>query len=179
MPTESSLATQQFHDPGVYIKPEPAHDAAGGQAVVSSPGRMLREAREAAGLSLQEVANAMYMTVHYVKALERDDYAKLPGLTFVKGYCKAYARYLQMDVGRVMDAYELHLREHQDLVVAQEHDFRIRRRRNDQAVLWAVAAGVLLVLALVTAWWFVGRDTAQQTAALPVMANDVPAQVQS
>ena len=182
MPTEGSLAVQQFHDPGEQLmpsKPAPAYETADGQAVAPSPGRMLRDAREAAGLSLPEVADAMYMTVHYVKALERDDYAKLPGLTFVKGYCKAYARYLNLDVDSVLAAYELHLREHQDLVMAQRHDFRIRRRRNDQAVLWAVAAGILLVLALFTAWWIVGRDAGQQTAALPVPASDLVTQVQS
>ena len=57
-----------------------------------TPGAMLRQAREAAGLTHAAVGEALHLTVHYIKALENDDYNKLPGQLFVKGYMRTYAR---------------------------------------------------------------------------------------
>ena len=70
-----------------------------------SPGQFLKEIREELGLSHAQVSEALYITVHYVKALEIDDYAKLPGQTFIKGYYKSYANFLRADTEKVMDYY--------------------------------------------------------------------------
>jgi len=72
----------------------------------SSPGEKLKKLREERGLSHHRVAEALHMTAHYVKSLESDQYQKLPGKTFVKGYFKAYARLLDADVDEVMQCYE-------------------------------------------------------------------------
>jgi cytoskeleton protein RodZ len=128
-----------------------------------TPGEMLRTARENSGLTLQSVSEALHLTAHYVRCLESDDYAKLPGLTFAKGYLRAYARHLRMDVDVVLANYESYLvskglRQH-------VHDFSATslsniggRGRSDQSFAWALMAGVVLVIALAAAWWFVGRD---------------------
>ena len=129
-----------------------------------TPGQMVRAQREAAGLSLQAVSEALHLTVHYIKSLESDEYNKLPGLTFVKGYFRAYARYLRMDVDDVLASYERYLagssfRQH-------THDFSsgsasigaIGGRRSDQSFAWALVAGVILVIALAAGWWFFGRE---------------------
>jgi cytoskeleton protein RodZ len=128
-----------------------------------TPGEMLRTQRESAGLTLQAVSEALHLTVHYIKSLENDEYAKLPGLTFVKGYFRAYARYLRMDVDAVLANYENYLatkglRQH-------VHDFSTTSissigssGRSDQSFAWALMAGVILVIALAAGWWFFGRE---------------------
>lgn len=133
---------------------------------VPKPGELLRVQREAAGLSFATVGEALHLTVHYVKALENDDYAKLPGLTFVKGYFKSYARFLNMDVDLVISCYENYVKELGDQVSEQEHSYRVRKR-NDQVVIWAVIAGLILVAGVVAGWWFFGRssdDTASNSS---------------
>ncbi|MHB1180227.1 MAG: RodZ domain-containing protein [Sulfuricella sp.] len=62
-----------------------------------SPGRMLAEARERAGLSVDEVARQLRLAPRQVEALESDDHAKLPGNTFVRGFLRNYAKLLQID----------------------------------------------------------------------------------
>jgi cytoskeleton protein RodZ len=63
----------------------------------SSTGAMLRSAREAAGLSLEQVAQQLKLAPRQVKALEDESFADLPGRTFSRGFVRNYARLLNLD----------------------------------------------------------------------------------
>src|SRR5438034_2001120 len=60
-------------------------------------GARLRAAREAAGLSLDQVAQQLKLAPRQVKALEDEDFGKLPGRTFARGFVRNYARLLNLD----------------------------------------------------------------------------------
>jgi cytoskeleton protein RodZ len=62
-----------------------------------SAGTLLREAREAAGLSLDAAAQQLKLAPRQVAALEADEFAKLPGRTFVRGFVRNYARLVHVD----------------------------------------------------------------------------------
>lgn len=62
-----------------------------------SAGATLKAAREAAGLSLDAVAQQLKLAPRQVQALEDDDYQHLPGRTFVRGFARNYARYVHLD----------------------------------------------------------------------------------
>lgn len=136
-----------------------------GQAQVQKPGDLIRSKREAAGMSQAQVGEALHLTVHYVKSLESDEYSKLPGLTFVKGYFRAYARLLKLDEAAILDCYDRYVGTLALQTGSQEHTMRVRRR-NDQAILWAVVAGVILVVGLGAGWWFFGRHETGAPAAV-------------
>lgn len=128
--------------------------------VEQTPGSILRKLREDAGLSYVAVGAALHLTAHYVKALESDEYGKLPGLTFVKGYLRSYARLMKADVDAVMVSFEKHIA---GLVDAGQRTQQVQRsrRRHDQALRWAIAMSVILVLGIAGGWWFKGKgDTA-------------------
>lgn len=57
----------------------------------------MRHAREAAGLSIDDVARQLKLAPRQVQALEAGDYAQLPGRTFVRGFLRNYARLLGLD----------------------------------------------------------------------------------
>lgn len=67
-------------------------------------GEMLREAREGAGLSLDEVSQQLKLAPRQVRALEDGAFALLPGRTFVRGFARNYARLLGLDPQAVLDA---------------------------------------------------------------------------
>lgn len=71
-----------------------------------SPGEILLQARLQAGLTQEQVAKELYMTVYKVKALETDDYNRLSSDTFARGYIRAYANLVKIDVVAVLAAYD-------------------------------------------------------------------------
>ena len=65
--------------------------------VGEGPGARLKHAREAAGLSLDQVAQQLKLAPRQVKALEEEDFAQLPGRTFARGFVRNYARLLNLN----------------------------------------------------------------------------------
>jgi cytoskeleton protein RodZ len=131
-----------------------------------SPGEYLRKLREEKGHTHAAVGTALHLTVHYIKALESDEYGKLPGLTFVKGYLRSYARFLGADVDNVLARFDEHIT---GLLDAGMHTARVERskRRQDQALRWAVGAGFVVIAALAVGWWVVSGGQDAPEAAQP------------
>jgi cytoskeleton protein RodZ len=71
---------------------------------LASAGALLRAAREAAGLTQDSVAQQLKLAPRQVRAIEEDDYARLPGRTFVRGFVRNYARLLRVDADAVVAA---------------------------------------------------------------------------
>jgi cytoskeleton protein RodZ len=63
----------------------------------SGPGAALRQAREAKGHTVAEVVQVIRFSAHQIEALERDEYAQLPGATSVRGLVRNYAKFLKVD----------------------------------------------------------------------------------
>jgi cytoskeleton protein RodZ len=61
-------------------------------------GAALRQAREAAGKSIEQVAAQLHMTVRAVANLEADDWSSLGAPVFVRGQLRSYARLLGIDI---------------------------------------------------------------------------------
>src|SRR6478609_378936 len=69
-------------------------------------GQLLKDKREAAKLSLSEVALATKINPKILTAIENGDEAGLPAKTFLKGFLKAYAIFLKIDPEQVLRSYQ-------------------------------------------------------------------------
>lgn len=67
-------------------------------------GQHLREAREAAGLSIDEVGSRLRMPVHVVRALEEEQWQRLGAPVFVRGQLRSYARLLGVDLEPLLES---------------------------------------------------------------------------
>jgi len=67
---------------------------------------LLAERRAAMGLSLSDVANRLKFAPRQIEALEAGEYDKLPGMTFVRGMTRGYARLLELDAEPLVRALE-------------------------------------------------------------------------
>jgi transcriptional regulator with XRE-family HTH domain len=68
-------------------------------------GSYVRSAREARGLDLRDVAQQTRISVGFLKAIEEEDFSKLPGEVFVKGFLKSYAKFLRLPEDEIMKRY--------------------------------------------------------------------------
>lgn len=68
-------------------------------------GEKLRQAREARGISISEVAEQTRISSLYIKSIEEDDYRALPGGIFNKGFVKSYAKYVGIDEQEALQDY--------------------------------------------------------------------------
>ena len=60
--------------------------------MAASIGEQLRLAREERGIGLREICDQTRISVHYLEAIEANDYKRLPGGVFNRSFIKAYAK---------------------------------------------------------------------------------------
>jgi cytoskeleton protein RodZ len=69
-----------------------------------APGTRLSEARQAQGLATGDVARRLKLSVAQVEALEAGRYHDLPGLIFVRGFIRNYAKLVKLDPDELLQA---------------------------------------------------------------------------
>ena len=141
---------------------EPVEDLA--EPEVSTVGQRLRIAREAKGLTLEDVAAQTRIPRRHLESLENSDWERLPAPTYTTGFAKSYASAVGLERGEIYEQ----LREemggvrpvHQTSEVFEPAD--PARTMPKWLVFGAIAA--VLVLVLVMSWLnersFSGPDTA-------------------
>lgn len=80
----------------------PNEDEGVAQERVTSAAAQMVAAREAAGISLQEVAQRTRVPLRHLEALEQGDYGALPSMTYCTGFARAYARAVGLDEGAIV-----------------------------------------------------------------------------
>lgn len=78
----------------------------GAAAAPRSPGAMIRDARERAHISLEDLATQMKLARHTLDALERDDFKHLLEPVYIRGYYRKCAKLLALDDKDLINAYE-------------------------------------------------------------------------
>jgi len=80
-------------------------------AEMPGPGAMLARGRSEKRLTVEDVSARLKFAPRQIKALEADEYDRLPGTTFVRGVIRSYARLLELDAAPLLKAWarnELH-----------------------------------------------------------------------
>lgn len=71
----------------------------------SFTGALLRKAREAAGIELQDIAQQTKISLSYLRAIEQDEWKALPAPVYVRGFLVQVARVLRLDPSQVSKSY--------------------------------------------------------------------------
>src|SRR5262245_21295745 len=82
--------------------------------MAASIGEQLRLAREERGIPLRGICAETRISVHYLEAIESNDYKRLPGGVFNRSFIKAYARCVGYVEREAIEGYTRYLREHGD-----------------------------------------------------------------
>ena len=73
---------------------------------MSGFGERLRRQREMRGVSLEEISKSTKIGTRSLKAIEDEDFEKLPGGIFNKGFVRAYAHFLGLDEEQIVGDFE-------------------------------------------------------------------------
>lgn len=80
--------------------PEPVIDA---DTIFTGP--LLRQIREARSIDLHAISFKTKIGIGHLTAIEEEQFDKMPALVYVRGFLTEYARYLRLDVPRVVKSY--------------------------------------------------------------------------
>ncbi|WP_220718415.1 RodZ domain-containing protein [Agarivorans litoreus] len=121
---------------------------------VVSPGQMLQEARVAAKLSQNQVAERLKLRLQVIKDIEGDSFDSGLSNTFIKGYLRAYARLLNLSEDLVLSSYT-HLHDaHEQRTEMQSFSGRIKQETHDSRLMkFTYLVGLGIVVLLVIWWW--------------------------
>ena len=74
---------------------------------MTSVGAALREQRLAQGRTVEEIAAELCLMPSYLRAIEKDDIASLPGVFFYKCFVRQYAELLGVDVAKLQTGMQV------------------------------------------------------------------------
>lgn len=155
-------------------------------------GESLKREREMRGVSLEEISAATRIATRFLQAIENEQWDKLPGGVFNRGFVRAVARYLGLDEEDIMAEYGLAVGDRPSVPVWTGSPPAVTSGQPWAA--WIIAA--IVIIALIAAGWFAARRIyawhaarsaaqnptvtgAPSHAAPEMLANPVPAAVMS
>jgi cytoskeleton protein RodZ len=118
-------------------------------AEVGGVGAQLKAAREARGMSLEQVAAETRIPQRHLQTIEAGDFAGLPARTYAIGFARTYARSVGLDDRGIADLVraELDLQESGPRHRAQGFEPGDPARVPSRALGWLSALAVVLILA--------------------------------
>ena len=136
-------------------------------------GPTLRQAREQRGLSIDDVAQSLRLSARIVAALEEDAFERLPGPTYVRGYLRNYAQFLNLAPQPLIDAYGKLPQATQRTDMTAPAPVR-QITSSDMVVRLGTVVVAAVVFGLAGLWW-IGHDAtgvSSRTSASPPAAVD-------
>ncbi len=123
-----------------------------------SLGEDFQRAREAKGLTLEEAAARTRILPQYLKAVEENNYTRLPDEVFVKGFVRSYARILGLDEATVIRKFDesggqFYAKRAERETLRQKLEEEERRKKVNRNIVAGVVGVALLALFVL-----IGRD---------------------
>jgi cytoskeleton protein RodZ len=148
-------------------------DEGAAQPHSSNPGARLAAAREAAGMTLPQVAERLRLDVATLQALEAGRFETLGAAVFVRGHLRHYAELVELPVEEIEAAYAACAAR-----LAPQPDLRrtttlpgTTASRSVALPPWAALIGAIVLVLAAWIWWAVRVPAGQRHAANPPSAS--------
>jgi cytoskeletal protein RodZ len=143
-------------------------------AVMATVAEQLRQARQAAGLSLHQIAETTKMRTDHVAALEEGNYDTFVAPVYIRGFVRTYARLLHLDEAAVMTALDAELgqtskfREPPSLGGGADGGALDAAMLRFSRINWRIALPAIMIVVVLLAVIVVGRAVRHRQAADPL-----------
>jgi transcriptional regulator with XRE-family HTH domain len=141
-------------------------------APMPTAGDQLRAARDAKGLSLEEIASQTRIPRRHLESLELSDWSKLPAPTYTIGFAKSYAGAVGLDRGEIGDQLRSEMGGTRPEYSAASEVFEPAdpARTMPKWLVLSAIAGIILVVLLMT--WLNNRSLEQPVEEEAAVANE-------
>lgn len=125
--------------------------------VETKPGSNLRKVREELGLTAEEVAIQLHLSRSIIDTIEANEFEKLHGATFVRGYLRAYAKLLNLSPEEVIASFNMLYPDTRERAPAPDRNYQHivlkQKHRTESSVKWIGYAIFVIMVILVLTWW--------------------------
>jgi cytoskeleton protein RodZ len=143
-------------------------------------GKLLRDAREAKGIAIEDMAGKLHLLTDVVRGIEQCDFEEMPSRVYVRGYVRNYARLVGLNAQEMLDKFDqAHPEDLSHLQIDKTPHLPTDSpvaSRFAGVVTWLT---VLAIVILFVVWWYgyLTREEAQEiTAEQAVVTEEVIAQ---
>ncbi len=120
---------------------------------MGSFGERMQREREMRGITLEEIAESTKIGTRSLRALEGEDFDKLPGGIFNKGFVRAYARYLGIDEEQAVTDFMAAYGDYQQQQPQAAEESKPEEEAPPASLNLLVVGGAVVVLVLFLAIW--------------------------
>jgi cytoskeleton protein RodZ len=119
----------------------------------NGPGDQLQAARIKQGLSIEDVASRMHLSLGILQSIEENNFDSLTAPIFVKGYLRAYARLVSLDENEMIQLY-IDFYSNEDPPINTTTQMVPEISAQDARVKWMTYLVIIILIALLSAWWW-------------------------
>ncbi len=137
--------------------------------ITATVGEILKHAREASGLTIEDISGRLHLRPSLVRDIEADKFDGISSATYARGYVRNYARILGVDEAEVMACLEQQVPSEAEPAM-QSFSRKTTHQARDSRLMMVTWLIVIVLAALVVLWWFqksnmnTGMDLSQPSA---------------
>ncbi|USH01874.1 cytoskeleton protein RodZ [Grimontia kaedaensis] len=118
------------------------------------PGTVLRQAREAMGLSDQDVADRLRLRVSVIQDLEENCCDEEQITTFTRGYIRSYAKLVGVNADELLHTFKPAPEAEDNVQKMQSFSRKTRRDKHDSRVMGLTWVILAVAVGLTAFWWW-------------------------
>lgn len=117
------------------------------QLPLDNTGQRLRRAREAAGITVEQIAAETRIPQRHIETIERGDFGALPSRTYATGFSRTYARAVGLDENTVIAQLRVELgQSSNERMAAPRYEPGDPARVPSRGLVWLSAVAIVLLL---------------------------------
>ena len=136
----------------------------------AGPGERLQAARIKEGLSLEDVASRMHLSVSILEAIEENNFDEITAPIFVKGYLRAYARIVSLGEDEMIVQY-VDFYSEEDPPISSTSNMTPELSATDARIKWTTYFVIIALVVLLAAWWWNKQQNQEPQVSLDVQSS--------
>ncbi|MBY8101832.1 DUF4115 domain-containing protein [Vibrio fluvialis] len=122
------------------------------------PGTLLKEKREALGLTQKQVADRLRLRFTIIQNIEENNFDSDLVATFTRGYLRSYAKAVGLAEHLVLDAFEESVTPEPQEQTMQSFSKKTKREKHDSRIMTITWIILLVIIGMSSLWWWQNNE---------------------